>query len=208
MDEMKFLVHNKNKILLNFFKIIFVFFIFIPNDAFSHTSSLDQIDQNNQFTDVQDDKSKYATTLQEKGVIHISGDAFIYVEDDKVADVKLTSIDRKAKQDSKPSKSILKKETKKRIVRNLEKVYKKPEIKIHISPLSDVFWIALHPNEHLAVINSNDRGDMLFPKITSTQGENVFQYDYKSKLNFFYPKDSCFWKYFISHTSRPPPSWS
>lgn len=204
---MKFLVHDKNKILLNFFKIIFVFFIFVPNQAFSHTS-LDQIDQNNQFTDVQDEQSKYATTLQEKGIIHISGDAFIYLKDDKAANVKLTSIDRKCKQDSKSSKSVLKKETKKKIARNLEKAYKKPEIKIHISALSDVFWIVLHPNEHLAVINSNDRGDMLFPKITSTQGENIFQYDYKSKLNFFYPKDSCFWKYFISHTSRPPPSWS
>jgi len=208
MDEMKFLVHNKNKILLNFFKIIFVFFIFVPNQVFSHTSSLDQIDQNNQFTDVQDDKGNYTATLQEKGVIHISGDAFIYIEDDKAEDVKLTSTDIKARKNSKSSKSVLKKETKKRIVRNLEKAYKKPEIKIHISPLPDVFWIALHPNEHLAVINSNDRGDMLFPKITSTQGENIFQYDYKSKLNFFYPKDSCFWKYFISQTSRPPPSWS
>lgn len=208
MDEMKFLVHDKNKILLNFFKIIFVFFIFVPNQVFSHTSSLDQIDQNNQFTDVQDDKGNYTAALQEKGVIHISGDAFIYIEDDKAEDVKLTSIDRKGRKDLKSSKPVLKKETKKKIVRNLEKAYKKPEIKIHISALSDVFWIALHPNEHLAVINSNDRGDILFPKITSTQGENIFQYDYKSKLNFFYPKDSCFWKYFISHTSRPPPSWS
>lgn len=205
---MKFLVQNKNKILLNFFKIVFVFFTFIPNDVFSHTFSLDQIDQNNQFLEVQNDNSKYAASLQEKGVIHISGDAFIYVVDDKAEDIKLTSIESKGREDSKFSKSILKKETKKKIARNLEKAYKKPEVKIHISPLSDVFWIALHPNEHVAVINSIDRGDMLFPKITSTQSEDIFRHDYKSKLNFFYSKDSCFWKYLISHTSRPPPSWS
>jgi len=207
MDEINFLLNNKSKILLNLLKSSFLLFVFVSSSLFSHTISLDQIDPHNQIIHTQDDNRNIAS-LQEQGVIHISGDAFIYIEDDKAADIKLTSIDRKGKQDSKSSKSVLKKETKKRTVRNLEKIYKKPEIKIHISPLSDVFWIALHPNEHLAVINSNDRGDMLFSKITSTQGENVFQYDYKSKLNFFYPKDSCFWKYFIFHTSRPPPSWS
>ncbi|KQK24845.1 hypothetical protein AR438_14265 [Chryseobacterium aquaticum] len=208
MNEIKFLLQNKSKICLNLFKTTFLLFIFVPNLLFSHSISIDQIDSNTQPINSQDGNSKYATTLQEKGVIHISGDAFIYIEDDKAEHVKLISIDKKDRKDSKSSKSVLKKETKKRITKKSQKAYKKPEIKNYISPLSDVFWIALHPNEHFAVINSNDRGDMLFPKITGTHGENIFQYDYKSKLNFFYPKDSCFWKYFISHTSRPPPSWS
>ncbi len=111
----------RTKFFLIFLRLFLFFSIICTKPSIFHTSSLDQIDQNNQFTDVQDDKGNYTATLQEKGVIHISGDAFIYIEDDKAEDVKLTSTDIKARKNSKSSKSVLKKETKKKIVRNLEK---------------------------------------------------------------------------------------